>query len=215
MFTCLIIGFALSFVIQFRQQAPFETPWAAFTKTMVMMTSEFDYKDMFYKDNSSESSTSLVVTRIFFLIFLVVAAIVLMNLLVAIAVNDINDLKTTGTIKKFTRQVGFITEFDSQLYSKLLNFLRLKDINLKLKRLRVIDKYLNMPGNMLPRKVVHSLVDLAKKNQNKSSEENFLSELNILNARIDDIIKELNVMKCSICKVELSANQGSAIRNSY
>jgi uncharacterized membrane protein len=49
-FVCIVIGFALSFFVQFGRNGHsplFGDPWKAFVKTMVMMTGEYEYKDIF------------------------------------------------------------------------------------------------------------------------------------------------------------------------
>lgn len=45
-FACLVIGFALSFCIQF-SDPHFADPWKAFVRTTVMLMGEFEYKELF------------------------------------------------------------------------------------------------------------------------------------------------------------------------
>ncbi|XP_075985589.1 uncharacterized protein LOC142982790 [Anticarsia gemmatalis] len=72
---------------------PFEGPWAAFIKVMVMMMSEYDYTNMITKQNAIELGTSILVLRIVFIAFVVFASVVLMNLMIGLAVNDIDKLQ--------------------------------------------------------------------------------------------------------------------------
>lgn len=127
----LVIGFALSFMIEYRFSSSFENPWAAFVKTMVMMTSEFDYDDLVDKNDSTNLHTSLVIIRLLFLIFLVLAAIVLMNLMVAVAVNDLNDLEVLGNIMRLEKQVEFLASLDTLVNYKY--FMKILPRNMKFK----------------------------------------------------------------------------------
>lgn len=133
-----MIGFSLSFMIQFRSQLPFEGPWAAFVKTIVMMTSEFDYNSLFDAEHSKELATSLIIVRIIFLVFLILAAIVLMNLLVGVAVNDINDLEVLGNIRRLAKQVEFLGTLDTLVYNKLFSKFLPKKVGSRLKNKRKV-----------------------------------------------------------------------------
>lgn len=43
-FVFIVIGFTLSFYVQFNKNQLFNDPWKAFVKTIVMMAGEFDYQ---------------------------------------------------------------------------------------------------------------------------------------------------------------------------
>lgn len=146
-FAFLVIGFALSFMIQFRSQMPFESPWAALVKTMVMMTSEFDYGALFDEEHSKELATSLIIIRVFFLIFLILAAIVLMNLMVGVAVNDINDLEVLGNIRRLVKQVEFLGTLDTLVYNKVFMAMLPNSLNKSIKnKCKVIGVLSLCPG---------------------------------------------------------------------
>lgn len=92
----MIIGFALSFSVLFYESEYFRTPWSAIVKTTVMMMGEFEYGDMFRNitiiDASNEKTTALrlpITSRIIFILFVILTSIVLMNLMVGLAVSDI------------------------------------------------------------------------------------------------------------------------------
>lgn len=102
-------------MIQFHGKPPFEGPWAAFITSMVMLTSEFDYNDTLRKESAAKASAILI-----FLLFLILVSIVLMNLLVGVAVNDVNNLEMIGNIKRLEKQVEFITSFEDIVYNKFI-----------------------------------------------------------------------------------------------
>ncbi|KAH0822414.1 hypothetical protein GEV33_000377 [Tenebrio molitor] len=77
---CLVIGFALSFSIQFYHKEEFSDPWRALVKTVAMMMGEFDYVDIFHNRNYVQSSSP--VSRVTFLVFVILTSIVLMNLMI-------------------------------------------------------------------------------------------------------------------------------------
>lgn len=65
------------------------------------MTSEFDYDDLFKEINDTPSG----ILRLVFLLFVVFIAIVLMNLMVGVAVNDLQLLTHEGNLRQLEKQV--------------------------------------------------------------------------------------------------------------
>lgn len=49
-FVFIVIGFSLSFYVQFSNSPSFSDPWKSFVKTIVMMVGEFDYQVRVYND---------------------------------------------------------------------------------------------------------------------------------------------------------------------
>ena len=69
-----------------------------------MMLGEFDFNDLFHP--SDEGLNYEDMTYFFFVIFLIVMSIVLMNLLVALAVDDVGTLQSHAKLQKIACQVG-------------------------------------------------------------------------------------------------------------
>lgn len=169
-FAFLVIGFSLSFMIQFRSQMPFEGPWASLVKTIVMMTSEFDYEALFDEEHSKDLATSLIIVRIIFLVFLILAAIVLMNLLVGVAVNDINDLEVLGNIRRLAKQVEFLSTLDTLVYNKIFRNILPRKVNDQLKyKKKVMNVMVLCPGKprwkfskVLPSKIRDAIFNKAQ-----------------------------------------------------
>lgn len=178
-FAFLVIGFSLSFMIQFRSQIPFEGPWAALVKTMVMMTSEFDYVALFDEEHSKELATSLIIIRLIFVIFLILAAIVLMNLMVGVAVNDINDLEVLGNIRRLAKQVQFLGTLDTLVYNQVFNCILLKKMNESIKSKRKVMRVLSLsPGKprwknfkVLPKRLKDAIIDKALRQKKQMDDE--------------------------------------------
>ncbi|KAK9870822.1 hypothetical protein WA026_009784 [Henosepilachna vigintioctopunctata] len=118
-FICLLLGFALSFSIQFHHSPEFSNPWKALVKTTVMMAGEFEYTDLF-KSHSWENEYSLIIARFLFLLFIVLNSIVLMNLMIALAASDIQTLQVESHARKMKKQAYFLYHMEKVLLCKLL-----------------------------------------------------------------------------------------------
>ncbi|XP_073962846.1 transient receptor potential cation channel subfamily A member 1-like isoform X2 [Choristoneura fumiferana] len=178
-FGFLIVGFALSFMIQFRSTEPFEGPWSALVKTIVMMTSEFDYEALFDEDHSKTLSTSISIVRLMFVIFVVLAAIVLMNLMVGVAVSDINDLEILGNISRLAKQVEFLGTLDVLVYNRFFNTVLPRRLNNSIKnKRRVLGTIFICPGKprwrhykVLPSHLRDAILDKAHAQEKQKEEE--------------------------------------------
>ncbi|XP_046384838.1 uncharacterized protein LOC124155166 [Ischnura elegans] len=117
---CLIVGFAFCFFVLFRGSDPdgFGDPWRAFIKTLVMMTGEYDYNDIFGNHTSAETkkqwsrSEMSTVSRLSFLLFIITASIALMNLMLALAVSDTQDLMKTSKESQNTKLARATIQWD-------------------------------------------------------------------------------------------------------
>lgn len=202
-FAFLVIGFALSFMIQFRSQMPFEGPWAALVKTIVMMTSEFDYAALFDEAHSKELATSLIIVRIIFLVFLILAAIVLMNLLVGVAVNDINDLEILGNIRRLAKQVEFLGTLDTLVYNKLFSKTLPRRLNEKLKKRRNVPPVMTLsPGKprwkyskVLPSRIRDEIFNKAQRQKKQMDDELGLQHFRNLMDEMHDVIVKNKAVK--------------------
>ncbi|KAL3267506.1 hypothetical protein HHI36_011629 [Cryptolaemus montrouzieri] len=118
-FICLLLGFALSFSIQFHKSSQFSNPWKALVKTTVMMAGEFEYADL-YDGEEAEPKFSLVLSRFLFLMFIVLNSIVLMNLMIALAASDIQSLQVQSHARKMKKQAYFLYHMEKVLLYKQL-----------------------------------------------------------------------------------------------
>ncbi|XP_021940800.1 transient receptor potential channel pyrexia-like isoform X3 [Zootermopsis nevadensis] len=103
----LVMGFAFSFCVQFHESGQFRNLWWSIVKTVVMMMGEYEYSDLFPEDDKMQLRLKGT-SRIIFLAFVVLSSIVLMNLMVGLAVNDIQELQTEGHIQRLLKQAEFL-----------------------------------------------------------------------------------------------------------
>ncbi len=84
---CLLVAFALSFSVLFPNYQSFNVnPGPAVIKTLVMMAGELEYENFIYENGQALYNTS---GHFMIMIFVVLVSIILMNLLVGLAVSDI------------------------------------------------------------------------------------------------------------------------------
>ena len=80
----------------------------ALVKMVVMMIGEYDFDSLFF---SAEEDVGYIVpyptfTLLFFLVFLVIMSIIVMNLLVGLAVDDIKAVQNSAVLQRLAMQAG-------------------------------------------------------------------------------------------------------------
>lgn len=86
-------------MVQYHAYPPFDGAWESFIKTIVMMTSEYDYKELFAA-NHKELTYSKLVVHVLFVLFLILVSMVFMNFMIGVAVSDVADLKMAGDVRR-------------------------------------------------------------------------------------------------------------------
>ena len=116
-FILFILGFAFCFQCLYSNQDAFADPWNSVVKTLVMMIGEMDFGDTFYPDEEDFNSEIFYsnLSYVTFVIFCIVMSIVVMNLLVGLAVDDISEVRKTAQLKRLGMLVklSLETEFNS------------------------------------------------------------------------------------------------------
>ena len=108
-----IIGFSVAFYMVFRQGDfcnQYRNPFSTFLKTVVMMAGEFEYDGLFNNvDNTLDHPIS---SYILWLIFVILIPIILANLLVGLAVDDIKGVQETAVLKRLALKVELVLNFE-------------------------------------------------------------------------------------------------------
>ena len=91
-------------------QVPFVSVWQALIKTSVMMIGEFEYDAIFNGDKTTHQGTIYQETAayILFVVFMILMSIIVMNLLVGLAVDDIKAVQEQAALKRMAMQVCLI-----------------------------------------------------------------------------------------------------------
>ncbi|CAF3400425.1 unnamed protein product [Rotaria socialis] len=110
-FFLFVIGFALAFHMLLQNHNPFQHFGNSLLKTCVMMIGEFEYEGIFHGDNANYFG----ITYFFFIIFIIVMSIIIMNLLVGLAVDDINSVMRVATLKRLEMRVKLTLDVERQL----------------------------------------------------------------------------------------------------
>lgn len=123
----LIIAFALSFHISFAASGSFKDPGNSFMKTLTLMIGEVDYEGLFFsKDFTPLFGTSHVI----FFLFLLLISVILSNLLVALAVSDVQGLRQGAHLQRLKKQSQLIheTELIRSFFKSIFKCSRLQNI---------------------------------------------------------------------------------------
>ncbi|KAH8297826.1 hypothetical protein KR054_011149 [Drosophila jambulina] len=116
-YICLLVAFGLSFAVLFNDYPAFENiPWT-FLKSITMMSGELEFEDIFYGDYAVKFP---VTAHIIFLSFVLLVTVILTNLMVGLAVSDIQGLQVSATLDRLVRQAELVSRLESLFFSRLL-----------------------------------------------------------------------------------------------
>nr|QCO69751.1 transient receptor potential channel pyrexia [Amphibalanus improvisus] len=116
----LLVAFSISFHLAFRKAGAFKDPFNSFMKTLTLMIGEVDYEGLFI-DNKDGEAPLLGTSHVIFFFFLVLVSIILSNLLVALAVNDVQGLRAGAHLERLKKQSQLI--YNTELMTAFLKSL--------------------------------------------------------------------------------------------
>lgn len=120
-YSCLLVAFSLSFGVLFPNYKSFRNVAWGLMKTVVMMSGELEFEDIFY---ATESPILYPITaHLIFLAFVLLVTVILTNLMVGLAVNDIQGLQQSAGLDRLVRQAELVAHLESMLFSRLLRCL--------------------------------------------------------------------------------------------
>lgn len=115
-YLCLLIAFSLGFSVLLPNYGPFNNIGNGFVKVIMMMIGELEYEDIFYGNVKVNYSSA----KIMFLAFVILVTIILTNLMVGLAVSDIQGLQKSAGLDRLVRQAELVSHLESMLFSRLL-----------------------------------------------------------------------------------------------
>lgn len=111
------LAFGLAFYMSLWQENrtcyAFRNPIRSFLKTLTMTTGEFEYDSIF--EDATNPLYYYIPSVIMWVLFIIMMPILLMNLLVGLAVDDIKGVQEKAKLKKFEMQVKLILGAESNL----------------------------------------------------------------------------------------------------
>ena len=87
----------------------------ALVKSVVMMIGEYDFDSLFFDEEADYIVPYPTFTLLFFLVFLVIMSIIVMNLLVGLAVDDIKAVQNSAVLQRLAMQVNLNLEVEKML----------------------------------------------------------------------------------------------------
>lgn len=114
------VAFSMAFYILLKEQDAFESIWLTFMKVTAMTTGELEYTatiiDQLNKPVAQGSFIPLVPfeesTYIFYYLFILIMPIALVNLLIGLAVGDIEAIQKTAFLRNKGKQITFIADVE-------------------------------------------------------------------------------------------------------
>ncbi|XP_023304611.2 transient receptor potential channel pyrexia [Lucilia cuprina] len=116
-YICLLMAFGLSFSVLFNDYKAFESITWSLLKAITMMSGELEFEDIFYGDVEVKYP---VTSHFIFLSFVLLVTVILTNLMVGLAVSDIQGLQVSATLDRLVRQAELVSRLESLFFSRLL-----------------------------------------------------------------------------------------------
>jgi hypothetical protein len=113
-----ILAFSLAFYILLSEKDPFLNPGNALMKTVVMLLGELDYEGNFMWVTSDNLTPHFPSIQILIMLFVLLGCIVIMNLLVGLAVDEIDVMREKGKRIRLEMVVDEIVRLEDLLVKK-------------------------------------------------------------------------------------------------
>jgi len=203
----LIIAFATTFMIAFPTNDAFALVPTAIVKLIVMMLGEIDYEDLYYSQSQHIINNSIetkvepqlfpVTAQVFLFLFTVLVSIILMNLLVGLAVSDIQGLAKSARLHQLLQQVNLINYMEKLLFSPYFKYLpdiaqtllrkKLQGLNVKYKTVYTVKPH-DINDKTLPESLKRSIYDNCVRRDNRDELDLKQREVENMNRDIQRIL---------------------------
>lgn len=118
-YVCLVIGFSLGFSVLHKNYKSFADPLVGFLKTVIMMSGELEFEDVFFDETAPLMYPGTA--HLMLLSFVILVTVILTNLMVGLAVSDIQELRRCAGLDRLVRRAELVAYLESMLFSKLLD----------------------------------------------------------------------------------------------
>lgn len=171
----LLIGFTISFCVIFVGEPSFGNPLTGLIKVLAMMAGELDFEGLINQDDILHDGSFVlyhplsVCSQILFTLFIVFVTVILMNLLVGIAVHDIQGLRNHAGLTKLVRQTKLILFTEMVLYNGRIPYTFKKwmsdhKIDVDNRKRVLVVKPLNPLEKRLPKDILKAAYEIAQRN---------------------------------------------------
>ena len=110
-FCPLFLAFSLCFSVLLSNVDPFSNYPGVFVRTVMMMAGEMDFGDI-YDETKQEDQVTIITGQIFLVIFVIFVPILMTNLLTALAVSDLSDLRHQGRIRRLVKEATYVESYE-------------------------------------------------------------------------------------------------------
>ncbi|EYC35252.1 hypothetical protein Y032_1100g3604 [Ancylostoma ceylanicum] len=116
-FVLFIVAFSIAFYAVLQNRPEFSSVPSSVLKTAVMMIGEFEFTAIFHGNDKShlERLFGPTITYPLFLFFCVIMTILLMNLLVGLAVDDIKSVHEKAELRRLAMQVDLVLQVEASM----------------------------------------------------------------------------------------------------
>ncbi|XP_012535072.2 transient receptor potential channel pyrexia [Monomorium pharaonis] len=118
-YMCLIVGFSLGFTVLHKNYKSFANPLISLLKTMIMMSGELEFEDVFFDSKAPLQYPGTA--HLMLLGFVILVTVILTNLMVGLAVSDIQELRRCAGLDRLVRRAELVAHLENMLFSKLLD----------------------------------------------------------------------------------------------
>merc|ERR1712150_1988 len=177
------VAFGLGFHLLLMDHEPFSTVSYALLKTSVMMTGEFEYEGIIQNPVFPE------LTYVFFLVFLIIMTIIVVNLLIGLAVDDIQAVQDNAILKRLAMQVELVLDVERLLPTIMLRRLTQQKEIISHKPKKWWDILWYLFNDVLYSK---NIIDIAKtKESEKGTTSHILEVIETLNENVKNLKAEM------------------------
>ncbi|XP_006812880.1 transient receptor potential cation channel subfamily A member 1-like, partial [Saccoglossus kowalevskii] len=115
LFLMFVIAFSFALHMMYFDMDEFSTFWRSLVKVCVMSVGELDYGDLFYGREHKEGFIANPLSTPLYILFLFLMPILLMNLLLGVAVGDIDEVQKRATLEKIEMEVNMLEQMEDSM----------------------------------------------------------------------------------------------------